>query len=144
MPGTSREIERAELTGANDAFYRAFATADMAAMRSLWAREVAVFCCHPGWPPILDLGQILASWAEILSHGPQPDLMFVPQQTAIYDGVGIVCGIEILGDAQFAGTNIFVREEAGWRLAHHHAGPLAPGTFVNPAHIADPGRNARH
>jgi len=57
---------------------------------------------------------------------------------------GIVCGIEILGNGQFACTNIFIREDGAWRMIHHHAGPLAPGALVNITGGSDPGRAVRH
>lgn len=129
---------------ANDAFYRAFAEADADAMEALWAENTPVFCCHPGWPPILTRAEIVASWAEIFSHGAIPDMTFVPRQMALVGGLGMVCGIEMVGKAHFACTNVFASEAGGWRMVHHHAGPLAPGTFAQIVSPVDPGRDARH
>jgi hypothetical protein len=129
---------------ANDAFYRAFAEADGGAMAALWAQSGPVFCCHPGWPPMVARAEIISSWLDIFSQGGLPNITFVPRQVAQIGDVGIVCGVEILGNGQFACTNIFVAEDGIWRMAHHHAGPLAPGTFANLAASVDPGRNVRH
>src|SRR5690606_27093688 len=122
-------IDNDTFQAANDAFYRAFIQGDGVAMAVLWARNTPVFCCHPGWPPILDRDEIIASWDEIFGHGGQPDISFMPRQISLLGEVGIVCGIEILGNGQFACTNIFVAEEGVWRMVHHHAGPLAPGVL---------------
>lgn len=144
MPQVTPSDDLRTFQSANDAFYRAFTRADSAAMATLWAQNGPVFCCHPGWPPMLGRAEIIASWAEIFSHGGQPDITFMPRQMALVGSVGIVCGIEILGNGQFACTNIFVAEDGVWRMAHHHAGPMAPGSFVNLAASVDPGRNVRH
>ena len=34
---------------ANDAFYRALAGGDVAAMDEIWARRAPTSCIHPGW-----------------------------------------------------------------------------------------------
>lgn len=129
---------------ANDAFYTAFTSASFDSMERLWAEKSAVFCCHPGWPPILARSEIVASWREIFSHGAPRDIAFIPLQMSEVGGVGIACGIEILGEARFACTNLFVREGDSWRMMHHHAGPLAPGMLAEVPPTVDPGRNARH
>ena len=38
---------------ANEAFYRAFAARDFAAMDALWAAEAPVACIHPGWDALV-------------------------------------------------------------------------------------------
>jgi hypothetical protein len=145
MPVAPKTSDKATTyQSANDAFYRAFGSADAVAMDALWAEKSAVFCCHPGWPPILTRPEIVASWAEIFSHGAIPDMTFVPRQMALVGGLGLVCGIEMVGSAHFACTNLFVSEAGLWRMVHHHAGPLAPGTFAQIVSSVDPGRNARH
>ena len=43
---------------------------------------------------------------------------------AIIRGIAIVSCIEHIGDGSLAASNVFVWEDAAWRLVHHHAGPL--------------------
>ena len=129
---------------ANNAFYHAFSNADAAAMGKLWAQGFPVFCCHPGWPPILTRAEIIASWEKIFSHGARLDISFVAQQMALIGGVGVVCGVEMVGNSQFACTNIFVVEAGSWRMVHHHAGPLAPGAIAAIAALVDPGHGRHH
>ncbi len=38
---------------ANQTFYAAFATRDMAMMEQVWALEAPICCIHPGWAPLL-------------------------------------------------------------------------------------------
>ncbi|MBL8708335.1 MAG: nuclear transport factor 2 family protein [Rhodospirillaceae bacterium] len=142
--GTPESIAGKSFQVANEAFYHAFSNADAAAMGNLWAQGFPVFCCHPGWPPILTRAEIVASWKEIFSHGARLDISFVAQQTALIGAVGVVCGVEMVGNSQFACTNIFVVEAERWRMVHHHAGPLAPGTIAAIATPVDPGHGRRH
>ena len=45
---------------ANEAFYRAFAERDIAAMEQLWAQAAPVACIHPGWSPVVGRERVLA------------------------------------------------------------------------------------
>ncbi|TDQ81348.1 SnoaL-like protein [Dongia mobilis] len=138
------DAEPGGLLAANDAFYRAFTTGDISAMQALWAGNGPAFCCHPGWPPIVDREQVLSSWQDILGQGGASDIVFMLLQSAEWGETGIVCGIELLGSAQFSCTNVFVRAGRDWRMVHHHAGPLAPAARLNLSGTADPGRSVRH
>ena len=44
---------------ANEAFYRAFADRDIAAMEETWASEAPVACIHPGWSPVIGRERVL-------------------------------------------------------------------------------------
>ena len=44
---------------ANEAFYRAFADREMAAMADVWAAEAPVSCIHPGWGLLEGLDEVL-------------------------------------------------------------------------------------
>src|SRR5262245_24619647 len=55
---------------ANAAFYRAFATRDVAAMEALWARATPVACIHPGWQVLNGRENVMASWRGILAGVP--------------------------------------------------------------------------
>jgi hypothetical protein len=82
---------------ANEAFYQAFATRDLAAMEQVWARHCPVACIHPGWPPL---------------HGA----------TVFGDSAMVVC-FEAVPGGFLVATNLFVRQGAVWKLVHHQAGP---------------------
>src|SRR3954471_5140903 len=80
----------AALEFANDAFYQAFAAASLEAMEAVWAEQPNVFCIHPGWQPITNRAEVMASWKEILSNaGPIPVRCVAPKAT-IFGEIGLV------------------------------------------------------
>jgi ketosteroid isomerase-like protein len=116
---------------ANRAFYAAFSARDLGAMTALWSERVPVGCVHPGWNPLRSREQVMRAWAAIF-RGPQPPSVMVDQAqvTFVGDVALVVCREQLRswGGARtgtLVATNVFVREGGGWRLAHHHAGPLA-------------------
>jgi hypothetical protein len=128
---------------ANDLFYDAFARADAVVMAGLWARRLPVFCCHPGAIPLTDRDAIVGSWRQILRHGHPGEIVFVPRRLSLVGGIGVACGIEIVGQGQFACTNMFAEEDGGWRMVHHHAGPVMPAARISVAPVQG-GQETRH
>ena len=63
---------------ANEAFYRAFADRDIAAMEEIWASEAPVACIHPGWSPVIGRERVLASWRAILANPASPGHQLPP------------------------------------------------------------------
>ena len=52
---------------ANDAFYNAYETADIKAMRKIWSQSAHVKCCHPGRRFMIGYSDVIKSWQEIFS-----------------------------------------------------------------------------
>lgn len=117
---------------ANAAFYQAFARADFDAMRRLWAAKLPVLCLHPGAAPLLSRIDILDSWRQIFMHGHPSEISFVPQQMSLVAGVGIACGLEVIGGGHIACTNLFAEEDGEWRMIHHQGGPVIPANMRQP------------
>lgn len=111
---------------ANREFYRAFAERDFAAMDALWARETPVACIHPGWDVLLGREPVMESWGAILGGPGAPQIRCeAPQAFVLGEGAFVVCR-EVLGEqGRLIATNVFAREESGWRMVHHQAGPAA-------------------
>lgn len=109
---------------ANLEFYRAFAARDIAAMEALWANRAPVACLHPGWAALREREAILDSWRGILSNPDAPRIACYDEQVFLYGEVALVLCEEELEGGTLAATNLFVREDGGWRLAHHHAGQI--------------------
>jgi len=109
---------------ANLEFYRAFAARDLAAMNALWARRAPVACLHPGWTALTDRDAIIQSWEGILSSPDAPRIACFDEQVMLYDDVALVLCEEELDSGTLAATNLFVREDNEWRIAHHHAGQI--------------------
>jgi ketosteroid isomerase-like protein len=118
--------ERAVLA-ANAEFYRAFAMRDVDAMDALWARSTPVACVHPGWQVLNGREAVMASWRGIL--GGVPPAIRCSQEIACVAGSAafVVC-TENIDAGELVATNVFVQEEGDWKLAHHHAGPVATET----------------
>jgi ketosteroid isomerase-like protein len=109
---------------ANLEFYRAFATRDAAAMDALWAKRAAVACLHPGWTALTDREAIVSSWSGILSNPDAPRISCFDERVMLYGDTALVLCEEELDGGTLAATNLFVREDGAWRIAHHHAGQI--------------------
>ena len=109
---------------ANEAFYRAFANRDVAAMAELWATDAPVSCTHPGWPVLLGRDDVLTSWRGILENPAAPNLRVGDAIVHRVGDTALVFCSEVVDGTPLAATNVFVREDDAWCLAHHHAGPV--------------------
>lgn len=109
---------------ANLEFYRAFAARDLKAMNALWARRAPVACLHPGWTALFERDAILRSWEGILSHPQAPRIACYDERVLLYGEVALVLCEEELDGGTLAASNLFVREDGQWRLAHHQAGQI--------------------
>ena len=130
------ETEQAVLV-ANAQFYRNFNEGDAEAMGELWAARSPVACLHPGESLLVGRQQVLRRWREILATRPAFTLRCDRPTVQVFGATAIVYCYEAGNDepAHLAATNVFVREGDGWRMVHHHAGPLA-------APLPDPRRTA--
>ncbi|MCA9604934.1 MAG: nuclear transport factor 2 family protein [Myxococcales bacterium] len=116
-----------EVRAANEAFYAAFRARDFAAMDRLWARRAAPRCVHPGWDVLRGRAPVIQSWRGILGNPSAPSIEATDVDVSVIGDVAIVtCHEGERGQpTQIVATNVFVREDGAWRIAHHHAGPLA-------------------
>jgi ketosteroid isomerase-like protein len=116
--------DEAAILTANAAYYRAFTSADFAAMSRIWADD-NVSCIHPGWPVLLGRQAILESYREILRN-PDQERIDPRNETVMVAGeeARVFC-VEFVGGAALAATNLFRRVDGGWRMTHHQAGPIA-------------------
>jgi ketosteroid isomerase-like protein len=112
------------ILAANAAYYRAFTTADFAAMSRIWADD-DVSCIHPGWPVLIGREAVLESYREILRNSDQ-DRIDPRNETVMVAGdeARVIC-VEFVGGAALAATNLFKRIDGAWRLTHHQASPIA-------------------
>ena len=109
---------------ANLEFYRAFALRDLLAMDALWARRAPVGCIHPGWPALSDRDAVMESWRGILSNPESPRITCYEEQVLLFGDTALVLCEEELDGGTLVATNLFVREDGTWRIAHHQAGQL--------------------
>ena len=120
--------DTAELMFANDAFYHAFRSRDLAAMEVLWAQHAPIACVHPGWHALNTREAVMESWEGILSNPEAPAVGCRGARAYLVGDLGpgrlgIVVCYEIFRGSVLTATNIFLREDGAWRMVHHHAGP---------------------
>jgi len=122
---------------ANLEFYRAFGARDLVAMEALWARQSPVACIHPGWPALSDRDEVMESWHGILANPEAPRITCYDERVMLYGDTALVICEEELDGGTLVASNLFVREDAAWRIAHHQAGQLVarrpPGRRERPA-----------
>ena len=110
------------LLAANEAFYSAFASGDVAAMTALWDDVGPVACIHPGWPPLFGHAAVIDSWRRIMKA--PPPIVHGDERALIHSDCGLVICRETIGNAPLAATNVFARRGRVWRLVHHQACPM--------------------
>ncbi len=108
---------------ANEAFYRAFADRDIAAMDALWAVSAPVCCIHPGWEAIYEREDVIAGWRAILTGASPPDIHCLSPRVYFYGEFAFVVCFEGIGGEHLIATNYFIREDGRWKMVHHQAGP---------------------
>lgn len=118
--------DRVAVLFANDAFYAAFANRDYQAMDRLWSEAHPVTCTHPGWNPLIGREQVMDSWQAILANPSAPSIDCRDAEAFLIGDVAYVLCYERLERGFLAATNVFVREDGGWRLLHHQAGTAPP------------------
>ncbi|MFM2044592.1 MAG: hypothetical protein RLY86_3168 [Pseudomonadota bacterium] len=128
---------------ANRAFYEAFASGDLAAMERLWADDRPVGCIHPGWPPLTERCGVMESWREIFSHGAPP-VRAEMAEVQLHGDCALVLCLEIVGHGRMSASNLFVRVDGVWRIAHHQASPLSPRIPPEPGRAGPKGKVVLH
>jgi len=117
--------ESVAVVAANREFYRAFGQRDWAAIDRLWSRQRPVACIHPGWDALTDRAAVMRSWKQIVESPSAPNIVCRNETPFLLGDIAFVVCHEVLSEGVLAATNIFAREEGGWKLVHHQASPLA-------------------
>jgi hypothetical protein len=130
------ELDLTSPDAAEQAFYRAFETTDLALMGRLWLEGDAVRCIHPGGDLLTGYGPVLASWRGILAGADRPTLRYrvLDRQHAAELALHLVeeqigpHGADVeTGLNRILATNVYQRTPGGWRMVLHHASlPLIP------------------
>jgi ketosteroid isomerase-like protein len=115
----------AAVIAANREFYRAFAARDFGAIDRLWSRARPVACIHPGWDALTDRAAVMRSWRQIVESPSAPNIACRNEKPFVLGEIAFVVCHEVLSEGVLAATNIFAREDDGWKMVHHQASPLA-------------------
>jgi ketosteroid isomerase-like protein len=115
----------------NDRFYRAFESLDIEQMAALWVHARRARCVHPGWEMLEGWAAIEQSWVAIFANTDFMRFVITDMAVHLYANVAWVTCVENLSDAsdsmqmsRILATNIYERQDGGWRIVHHHASPV--------------------
>ena len=133
---TAREKQTPEeaVRAANQRFYAAFESLNLAEMEAVWAHDDAVECVQPGWELLLGWEEVRERWARIFTNIKRVRVALSGVWVRVEGEVGwVACTARIttafadgFDEATVQATNIFLRREDQWLLVAHHASPL-PG-----------------
>ncbi|MBI3940190.1 MAG: nuclear transport factor 2 family protein [Acidobacteria bacterium] len=128
----SENSAEAAVLDANQEFYAAVQSLDMAAMNRIWLHQDWVFCAHPGWRGITGWKEIQESWEGIFSSTRRLKIQVHNLTLQLCGPIAwVTCLEEItsdsgqgLGAALAQATNIYMKVGKSWKLVHHHASPV--------------------
>jgi ketosteroid isomerase-like protein len=127
------------LREANELFYKALESLDLAAMERIWLHEGWVRCVHPGWDVLVGWPAVRQSWEQIFANTGWMRVTTTGVAAESFGQVGVVACSENLSASQGAevglavaqATNLYLKTADGWRMFHHHASPA-------PVHVTQP------
>jgi ketosteroid isomerase-like protein len=126
--------ERDAVLAANDAFYRAFESLELARMEETWARAPYITCVHPGWGPLAGWGPVMESWERIFAGTLGMRITLGQVAVEVRGTLAWVVLTEHIESrhrdgkvtAKVQATNLFERHAGRWLLVHHHGSPIYP------------------
>jgi ketosteroid isomerase-like protein len=120
------------VTIANQTFYEAFESLDIAKMDELWAHQEYVTCIHPGWTIRSGWPAVRDSWVLIFNNtfSMKFELTEVMVQVA-GDMAWVICVENLITQqsdepqqAKVLATNLFELIGDEWLMIHHHGSPV--------------------
>lgn len=123
LPGT--DSDEAAVLAANQAFYDAFAAKDYTALDAIWARSIEVASVHPLGELVIGRDEVMDVWRQIVENPQQPRVISGGATAVVVGDFAYVTCREFAGGMPIVCTNLFVREDGEWRIAHHHSSPIA-------------------
>ena len=129
MPETFNTAQDAE-----DAFYDALEEGDLDKMMGAWAESEDIVCIQPLREQVQGRRDVRQSWQEVFALGANIEIEIHHKQWIETPEMAIHIVHEQLvfnGDRMrlpppLIATNIYLKEEPGWRLVLHHASPPPP------------------
>lgn len=112
-----------------NAFYKAFETADLEAMMHVWLDTDYVECIHPMSHRLMGIAAIRDSWREIFKNSTAITFETLETRQIKHKDLAIhVVNENMLVEGrrqvQILATNIYEKTAAaGWRMILHHASP---------------------
>ena len=114
---------------ANQEFYAAFESLDLARMETVWAHDDSVECVQPGWDLLLGWDDVRERWARVFKNTTRARVALSGVRVRVEGTAGwVACTARIttafaegFDEALVQATNIFVFRDGRWLLAVHHA-----------------------
>lgn len=121
-----------EVTRANQEFYEAFESLDVARMDRIWAQQEYVTCIHPGWTLRAGWPAVRDSWVLIFNNTFAMTFELTEIQIQVAGDVAwVVCTEQITsrqGEQSQGGrvlaTNLYEKTGDRWQIIHHHGSPV--------------------
>ncbi len=121
-----------EVTRANQAFYAAFETLDIAEMDKIWAHQEYVTCIQPGWALRTGWPEVRDSWVLIFNNTFSMKFELTEVQVQVAGDVAWVICMENITAQQseevqktrVLATNLFELIGDEWLMIHHHGSPV--------------------
>jgi uncharacterized protein (TIGR02246 family) len=123
------QTDEAEVLAALQAFYEALGDLNLEKMTARWWQEDWVSCLHPGWDLLIGWEEIQESFRNIFRSTTQMRIVITRPIVRVRGDVAWVSCIESVTSTYDSGfetamieaTNIVVRRNGEWRMAHHHS-----------------------
>lgn len=120
---------------AEQAFYEAFANADLSAMMDVWAEREFIECIHPMGDRVQGYDAVQENWREIFEGGLRVSFRL----SNVHRTRDALLAVHVLyehlstsGDSDHwppvIATNVFQLIDDSWRMTHHHASPCQDET----------------
>jgi ketosteroid isomerase-like protein len=131
-PALDTSSDETAVLEANQRFYAAFQSLDVAKMAGVWLQEDWVQCVHPGWDLLVGWDEVKESWRRIFSNTRRIQVAVSSVRAHVEgDAAWVACTEHITSafaqsfdESMLQATNMFVRREGAWLLVGHHASPL--------------------
>ena len=122
-----------EVAKANESFYRAFESLNIAQMEALWAKDADIQCGHPGWRILRGWGPVMESWRRIFENTPSMRFTLTDVKVEVRGEVAWVTLYENLNSsiqgqnysAAILTINMFQKTAEGWRMILHHGSSVS-------------------
>lgn len=121
---------------AETAFYQAIERADLAALDTVWSKDENIVCVHPGASRIEGRNAVMESFQQMFTEAPVLDFTIVDTLYTGNESLAVhLVREEIALEGQvvsiMVSTNIFQKEDGGWRMLLHHASPEPDNAFID-------------
>lgn len=116
----------------NTRFYRALGTRDLELMGTVFVDDERAGCMHPGWVMLKGWEAIRQSWENVFDPEDQLEIKLHNLTVDIKGNAAWVTCIQELKYIKrdpvminvSVSTNIFEKNESGWRMVIHQASPI--------------------